>query len=138
MKHSQESRGAGGLLLGIDLDGVVEISNSFPMPSVSHAQETEDDKAARSAARYQASMLRSLKDIQRDDNVVGMYQSSSLGAYLSASLIESLVAQHDKLRHGGNSCCARYTIFLSECLHPIIILNRCVAHASEQCVLPSV
>jgi translation initiation factor 3 subunit H len=94
--------GATGLLLGIDLDGVLEVSNSFPLPpSSSVVADSEDDKLSRSSARYQASMLRSLKDIQGDDNVVGFYQSCSFGNYISQSLVEMQTAHRGKLRHGG-------------------------------------
>lgn len=44
VKHSQEAQGssAHGLLLGLDLDGTLEISNSFPLP---HHLTDDDDKS---------------------------------------------------------------------------------------------
>jgi translation initiation factor 3 subunit H len=121
VKYGQETQGAPaiGILVGIDLDGVVEISNAFPLPNSAQSQDAEDDKAARSAARYQASLLRSLKDVQRDDNLVGFYQASSLGAHLSSALIDGLVSQRERLRHGGivvvHGMCTREA-FLLVCL----------------------
>jgi len=52
-------------------------------------------------ARYQASMLRSLKEVQADDNVVGFYQTTTLGAFFNQSLIDTQAIHQDRLRHGG-------------------------------------
>lgn len=117
VKHAREAQGssAHGLLLGLDLDGTLEVSNSFPMP---HHVNDDDDKSAKGigefaacfrlyiqvksiSARYQASMLRSLKEVQADDNVVGFYQAMSLGSFYNQSLIETQAIHQDKLRHGG-------------------------------------
>jgi hypothetical protein len=45
MKHSQESTNANGLLLGIDLDGVLNVTNSFAMPNI-----TDDDEKSNKSA----------------------------------------------------------------------------------------
>lgn len=52
-------------------------------------------------ARYQASMLRSLKEVQADDSVVGFYQATTLGAFLNQTLVDTQAIHQDKLRHGG-------------------------------------
>lgn len=75
----------------------MEISNSFPLPNVSD----EDEKSNKSLARYQASMLRALKEVQADDAIVGFYQSNTLGAFFKQSLIELQAIHQEKLRHGG-------------------------------------
>lgn len=46
-------------------------------------------------------MLRSLREVQSDDSIVGFYQSTTLGAFLSQTLVETLATQRDKLRRGG-------------------------------------
>lgn len=46
-------------------------------------------------------MLRSLREVQSDDSIVGFYQSTTLGAFLSQTLVESLATQREKLRRGG-------------------------------------
>ena len=46
-------------------------------------------------------MLRSLKEVQSDDSIVGFYQSTMLGAFFSQTLVETLATQKDKLRRGG-------------------------------------
>ena len=48
MKHSQESTNANGLLLGIDLDGVLNVTNSFAMPNITD----DDEKSNKSAGVY--------------------------------------------------------------------------------------
>ncbi|KZS96137.1 hypothetical protein SISNIDRAFT_473518 [Sistotremastrum niveocremeum HHB9708] len=108
-KHGQEakSNNAAGLLLGLDLDGTLEVSNSFPLPTSQQAGDEEDKSTKFSgddncdAARYQASMLRALKEVQVDDNVVGFYQTISLGAYLLPSIKDMQAVHQEKLRHGG-------------------------------------
>lgn len=52
-------------------------------------------------ARYQTSMLRSLKEVQGDDSIVGFYQASTLGAFFNQNLIDLQAIHQDKLRHGG-------------------------------------
>ncbi|KAG5648056.1 hypothetical protein DXG03_007091 [Asterophora parasitica] len=100
LKHAREapSTTAHGLLLGLDLDGTLEISNSFPLP---HQTGDEDDRSAKSVGRYQASMLRSLKEVQADDSVVGFYQATTLGAFFNQTLVDTQAVHQDKLRHGG-------------------------------------
>lgn len=53
------------------------------------------------AARHQAAMLRSLKEVQADDNVVGFYQATALGAFFTQSLVETQAVHQRVLRHGG-------------------------------------
>jgi translation initiation factor 3 subunit H len=100
IKHAREapSSTAHGLLLGLDLDGILEVSNSFALPN--HVGE-DDDKYAKSSARHQASMLRSLKEVQADDSVIGFYQATTLGAFLNQTLVDTQAIHQDKLRHGG-------------------------------------
>ncbi|KAF8898664.1 hypothetical protein BD779DRAFT_1607401 [Infundibulicybe gibba] len=99
-KHAREapSSTAHGLLLGLDLDGTLEVSNSFPLP---HHAADEDEKSTKSIARYQASMLRSLKEVQADDSVVGFYQATTLGAFFNQTLVDTQAIHQEKLRHGG-------------------------------------
>ncbi|KAJ4486237.1 translation initiation factor 3 subunit 3 [Lentinula aciculospora] len=100
LKHACDSNSSSpiGLLLGLDLDGVLEVSNSFALP---YRAGDDDDKSAKSVARYQASMLRSLKEVQGDDSIVGFYQASTLGAFFNQNLIDLQAIHQDKLRHGG-------------------------------------
>lgn len=53
IKHAREGS-AHGLLLGLDLDGVLEVSNSFPLPP--HSGE-DDEKSARSSGKLCTSYI---------------------------------------------------------------------------------
>jgi len=46
-------------------------------------------------------MLRSLKEVQADDSVIGFYQATSLGAFLNQTLVDTQAIHQEKLRHGG-------------------------------------
>jgi translation initiation factor 3 subunit H len=46
-------------------------------------------------------MLRSLKEVQVDDSVVGFYQATTLGAFFNQTLLDTQAIHQDKLRHGG-------------------------------------
>lgn len=46
-------------------------------------------------------MLRSLREVQVDDSVVGFYQAMPLGSFYSQTLVETQAVHQDKLRHGG-------------------------------------
>ncbi|OBZ80000.1 Eukaryotic translation initiation factor 3 subunit H [Grifola frondosa] len=99
IKQSRESSSSThGLLLGLDIDGTLEVSNSFPLP---HHSSDDDDKSAKGIARYQGAMLRSLKEVQADDSVIGFYQSMTLGSFFNQTLVETQAIHQEKLRHGG-------------------------------------
>ncbi|PCH33789.1 hypothetical protein WOLCODRAFT_135325 [Wolfiporia cocos MD-104 SS10] len=100
IKHCREARGstAHGLVLGLDLDGTLEVSNSFPLPN--HSSD-DDDKSAKSVARYQGTMLRSLKEVQADDSIVGFYQAMTLGSFFNQTLVDTQAIHQERLRHGG-------------------------------------
>jgi translation initiation factor 3 subunit H len=46
-------------------------------------------------------MLRALKEVRADDSVVGFYQSTTMGAFFSQTLVDTQAIHHEKLRHGG-------------------------------------
>jgi hypothetical protein len=46
-------------------------------------------------------MLRSLKEVQADDSVVGFYQATTLGTFFGQSLVDTQAIYQEKLRHGG-------------------------------------
>lgn len=99
VKHSSESHlSVHGLLLGLDLDGTLEVSNSFPLP---HSSGDDDEKSSKTTSRYQTAMLRSLKEVRADDSVVGFYQSTTMGAFYSQSIIDTQAIHQEKLRQGG-------------------------------------
>jgi len=46
-------------------------------------------------------MLRALKEVRADDSIVGFYQSTTMGAFFSQTLVDTQVIHQGKLRHGG-------------------------------------
>ena len=46
-------------------------------------------------------MLRSLKEVQADDSVIGFYQATTLGAFFNQTLVDTQAIHQEKLRHGG-------------------------------------
>jgi translation initiation factor 3 subunit H len=46
-------------------------------------------------------MLRSLKEVRADDSVVGFYQSTTMGAFYSQTIIDTQAIHQEKLRQGG-------------------------------------
>lgn len=62
--------------------------------------------------RYQNAMLRALKEVRADDSVVGFYQSTTMGAFFSQTLVDTQAIHQEKLRHGG-IVVVHGTVFLS-------------------------
>ncbi|KAI8364778.1 uncharacterized protein BYT42DRAFT_541425 [Radiomyces spectabilis] len=82
IKHCRESYPSDvtGQLLGLDEQGVLEVTNCFPFPS-------EDDDDAN--AQYQLDMMRCLRAVNVDNNTVGWYRSTHLGNFVDLSLIDT-------------------------------------------------
>jgi len=102
VKHGREAHPslASGTLVGLDLDGTLEVSNSFPSP----ASGEDEDRAPRFSApnpKYEEKVLRSLKEVNSDSGVVGFYQTTTMGAFLTQHLVETQASNFEKLRHGG-------------------------------------
>lgn len=54
IKHGREVHFGTGTLLGLDFDGTMEVSNSFPLPGFSE----EEDRGAKSAAQRESFLPR--------------------------------------------------------------------------------
>lgn len=107
IKHGRDAKSTAsnisGILLGIDLQGTLEVSNSFPLPSTTGGPKGggDDDDAKASHARYQAGMLRQLSFVSGDTTVVGSYHIVSMGQVYKQTILDALVGQIEKVRHGG-------------------------------------
>lgn len=58
-------------------------------------------------------MLRSLKEVQADDSVIGFYQVTTQGAFFNQTLVETQAIHQEKLRHGGIVIVHGTHVFLS-------------------------
>jgi translation initiation factor 3 subunit H len=67
-----------GSLLGLDVDGILEITYSYPFPTP--RGEGDDDLGEDiDGQEYQIEMMKMLRDVNVDNNCVGWYQSMYLG-----------------------------------------------------------
>jgi len=101
IKHSSQTYPtiATGSLVGMDVNGTLEITNTFPFPTIdaSTADAREDSiqnlaaAAPRSKANhaYQNEMIRLIRDVNIDANNVGWYTSTSMGNFINANMIEN-------------------------------------------------
>ncbi|KAH8894257.1 eukaryotic translation initiation factor 3 subunit-like protein [Thozetella sp. PMI_491] len=90
---------ATGSLVGMDRDGLLEITNSFHFPTVdvantdSHQNDASSLAAAAPRAKanltYQNDMIRHLKEVNVDANNVGWYTSATMGNFINLSFIEN-------------------------------------------------
>ncbi|GJN90016.1 hypothetical protein Rhopal_003011-T1 [Rhodotorula paludigena] len=93
-----------GQLFGIDSEGTLEISNSFGLPAGTFSGpptgSTEESKGVKAAAKYTASMVSRMADVNADASVVGFYTSTNNGQILATGgFIEALVGA--QLSGGG-------------------------------------
>ncbi|MCJ1312972.1 hypothetical protein MMC25_006648 [Agyrium rufum] len=91
---------ATGFLVGMDVQGQLQSSNSFPFPAVdlpvqdSHHENAASGLAAaapraKSNATYQAEMIRQLREVNIDANCVGWYTSANMGNFVNLNTIEN-------------------------------------------------
>ena len=101
IKHSSQTfpTVTTGSIVGMDVNGILEVTNSFPFPTPDAAaaealQDTIQNLAA-SAPRtkanvaYQNEMIKFLREVNVDANNVGWYTSTSMGNFINASFIEN-------------------------------------------------
>lgn len=81
-----------GSLLGLDVDGVLEVTYAFPNPSPRQQQESEHGGGAGASvelegSEYQIEMMKMLRDVGVDNNCVGWYQSMYMGLMSNESVV---------------------------------------------------
>ncbi|KAK4459050.1 S-adenosyl-L-homocysteine hydrolase-domain-containing protein [Cladorrhinum samala] len=101
VKHCSASfpTAATGSLVGMDNDGVLEVTNTFQFPTVdvSNSDSHQNDASSLAAAAprakanitYQNEMIRHLKEVNVDANNVGWYTSATMGNFINLSFIEN-------------------------------------------------
>jgi translation initiation factor 3 subunit H len=93
---------ATGSIVGMDVNGTLQITNSFPFPTADIAaseSHPNDHMAAsniaaaaprsKSNAAYQSEMIKCLREVNVDANNVGWYTSANMGNFINASFIEN-------------------------------------------------
>ncbi|KAF1364978.1 hypothetical protein EJ07DRAFT_151396 [Lizonia empirigonia] len=90
---------ATGSLVGMEKNGVLEITNSFPFPeTAAAANDGQSDSASNLAASaprakqnmaYSNEMIKFLREVNVDANNVGWYTSTSMGNFVNLQTIEN-------------------------------------------------
>ncbi|PFH61741.1 hypothetical protein XA68_16361 [Ophiocordyceps unilateralis] len=90
---------ATGMTVGMDQNGLFEVTNSFPFPSVEGAavDSHQNDASLLAAAAprqkanmlYQAEIIRHLKEVNVDANNIGWYTSATMGNFINLAFIEN-------------------------------------------------
>ena len=101
IKHSTQAfpTTATGSIVGMDVGGTLQVTNTFPfpvveMPADSHFDGVPPNPAAaapRAKANtvYQADMVRMLREVNIDANNVGWYTSANMGNFVNLNVIEN-------------------------------------------------
>jgi translation initiation factor 3 subunit H len=90
---------ATGSLVGMEKNGVLEITNSFPFPeTAAAANDGQSDSASNLAASaprakqniaYSNEMIKFLREVNVDANNVGWFTSTSMGNFVNLQTIEN-------------------------------------------------
>ncbi|MCJ1252439.1 hypothetical protein MMC24_000245 [Lignoscripta atroalba] len=92
---------ATGFLVGMDVQGTLQVTNSFPFPTVEipntdgHHDNNAASNLAAAAPRaktntvYQSDMIRNLREVNIDANNVGWYTSANMGNFVNLNMIEN-------------------------------------------------
>jgi translation initiation factor 3 subunit H len=75
-----------GSLLGMDVEGVQQVTNCYPLPTM------DDDFTDKDMEAYHINMLRMLREVNVDNNCVGWYQTTQLGSFFNQTFIETQYA----------------------------------------------
>lgn len=91
---------ATGSLVGLDNNATLEVTNTFPFPTidVASADSHQNDASSLAAAaprakaniNYQNDMIRHLKEVNVDANNVGWYTSATMGNFVNLGFIENM------------------------------------------------
>ncbi|KAJ2681318.1 hypothetical protein H4R19_007367, partial [Coemansia spiralis] len=81
-KHARENFPSlvNGQLLGMEINGVLEVTNAFAVPSSLGSDEDMTD--------YQVEMMQCLREVNVDSSSVGWYQSTRLGDFMQTPMLD--------------------------------------------------
>lgn len=102
IKHSSQTFPvvATGSLVGLDVNGTLEVTNCFPFPivEVPASENSQHDPPGSLAAAmprakqnttYQSEMIKMLREVNVDANNVGWYTSTNMGNFINSQTIEN-------------------------------------------------
>jgi translation initiation factor 3 subunit H len=92
VKHCNENLPTmvAGSLLGLDVNGVLEVTYAYPFPAANKGDADGDSGVEDlDGGEYQIEMMKMLRDINVDNNCVGWYQSMYLGTLNTNDVVDS-------------------------------------------------
>ncbi|KAF3932299.1 hypothetical protein ABW19_dt0205817 [Dactylella cylindrospora] len=81
-----------GSLLGMEVDGVLQITNAFPFPTSAEGDDSSSSALTpknKGVMWYQNEMIKCLREVNVDANNVGWYQSTNLGNFINSNFVEN-------------------------------------------------
>jgi translation initiation factor 3 subunit H len=114
VKHCNENLPSmvAGSLLGLDQDGVLEITYSYPFPQPK--SENDNDLEDIDGAEYQLEMMKLLREVNIDNNCVGWYQSMDMGTIFTNDVISYQYSYQSSEELSENSVVIMYDPLLSK------------------------
>lgn len=100
-----------GSLLGVDYDGILEVSYTFPFVGAKSSDEESMEEVA--GEEYQLQMMRMLEEVEVDSNCVGWYQSTSLGTLFTNEIVNYQYSYQSSDQLSANTVVIIYDPILS-------------------------
>jgi len=93
-----------GQLLGLDIKNTLQVTDCVPFPKIGddNEDENEDENAdeadAAKGAEYQIEMMKALKEVNVDNNIVGWYSSTYMDSFLNKFTIGTQYKYQERIR----------------------------------------
>src|SRR5579859_827470 len=84
-----------GNLLGLDVNGTLQITNCYPLPS-SQDELPPNVNLESERKKQQGVWEKSIGEVNLDNNMVGWYTNAYLGSFLNARVVDGLLAAGQK------------------------------------------
>lgn len=101
-----------GSLLGLDIDGALQVTYSFPFPQPK-SEAVADGAEEFDGATYQTEMMKMLRDVNMDNNCVGWYQSINMGTICTNDVVSYQFSYQSAEDLSANSIVIFYDTTLS-------------------------
>lgn len=100
-----------GSLLGLDNNGVLEVTYAYPFPSPDKNDRDDDDTEGRD---YQLDMMNMLRDVNIDNNTIGWYQSTYLSTMCTNDVVTYQYSYQSSDELSDNSIVIMYDPILAK------------------------
>eukprot|EP01039_Chlorochromonas_danica_P010707 gene10707-11883_t len=103
-----------GCLLGLDVDGVLEVTYAYAFPQPKAEGETANEGDDIDGSDYQIEMMKMLRDVNVDNNCVGWYQSMYMGTVYTNDVVAYQYSYQSSEELSENSVVIMYDPVLSK------------------------